>query len=285
MVRFLVGLVCMVPVASNALSREALKQVLSAPHPLGYNLGVTIIPNKHKDAPVMICCHGYGSGNSIGRAVSSAGVVADHIVSFNFYDHDFNPDTYDHHKSAFGSIKELLPLLYILKKIVIDAGLSSVNLYGFSAGGGVVVNTLAILNGTQYEKELLTIGIDTAARAKILDAIQAGLVILDCPLKSMAEIIDFRGKSPNLSILSKRYQANNMQPIDSVKLLRGLKLHILLDFQKGDQILSNRDDQLFIDRLREANSGTTDVIIGNDGGHNTMHTSLWREYKKTYSNT
>ena len=71
-----------------------------------------------------------------------------------------------------------------------------------------------------------------------------------------------------------------MRPIDTVLLISGMKLNILLHFQNPDEIIGNRDDSLFIDLLRKANKGTTTVVIGNDGGHNSFHTSLWNQYKK-----
>jgi hypothetical protein len=81
-------------------------------------------------------------------------------------------------------------------------------------------------------------------------------------------------------ILAERYRANNMRPIDSVERIKGLKLNILLHFQQPDEIIGNREEQLFIDRLRAANSGITEVVIGHDGGHNSYHRSLWSAYAK-----
>lgn len=247
-------------------------------HPFLYDLHSTVIAGKRTDAPVMICCHGYGSNYTIARAVSSWNVVPDHIIGFNFPDYDLR--NYDPKKSTFGSIQEILPLLYMIKKCVIDAGLESINLYGFSAGGGAIINAFAVLNQTMYDEQLKKIGIDSATKTKILAALQKGHIILDCPLKSIDELMDLRGNSPEFAILADRYRHNNMRPIDSVALLQGLNLTVFLHFQTPDDIINNRDDALFIERLRKANKGVTEVVLAQEGGHNAFHTSLWRQYEK-----
>ena len=259
---------------------ELKKTVDTKSQPFAHDLGIKIIPSVKKEAEVTICCHGYGHSNTIGDVLNSFKVVPDHIVSFNFPDFNCVTKGYDPKKSTFGSINELLPLFYVLKVVVVDAQLQKVNLYGFSAGGGAVVNAVAVLNQTIYDEQLKTIGIDAAAKKQIRDAVQKGLVILDCPLKSIDEIMALRGKDPEFAILSQRYIKNNMRPIDAIEKIKGMDLTILLHFQTPDEILGNRDDKLFADRLIASNRGKTRVIYGNDGGHNSYHASLWKEYKK-----
>lgn len=277
MIRLILGMLIMVSTISGT---ELKKTINSSPHPFSYDLGVRIIPAKNECAAVTICCHGYGHSNAIIDVVHSFGVIPDHLVSFNFPDYNCIAKRYDPKKSSFGSIDELLPLLYILKKCVIDAGQELVNLYGFSAGGGAVVNALAVLNQNTYDDHLKKIGIAHDAKKKIIDAVQRGLVILDCPLKSIDEIIALRGADSEFTILGQRFTQNNMRPIDSLEKLRGMNLTVLLHFQTPDEILGNRDDKLFADRLVAANAGKTNVIYGSDGGHNRYHKSLWQEYKK-----
>ena len=71
-----------------------------------------------------------------------------------------------------------------------------------------------------------------------------------------------------------------MNPIDNLLLLSGLKLNFLLHFQNPDEVLSNRDDELFVERLRSVNAGNTKVITGFDKGHAGRHTVLWDYYKR-----
>jgi hypothetical protein len=78
---------------------------------------------------------------------------------------------------------------------VIDQRLDAIDLYGFSAGGGAVINLIALLNTKTYDAELKKIGIDKKEKKKLLEAIQMGFILLDAPLKSVEEIMDFRGSS------------------------------------------------------------------------------------------
>ncbi len=216
--------------------------------------------------------------------LASYNVIKDHLVGFNFPDYGIDDNgPYDPAKSTFGSIDELLPLLYLIKLCVVDLDRSSVNLYGKSAGAGAIVNALGVLNTSTYDEQLAAIGITTKDKKQMIKAIERGLVILNCPLKSIEEISALRGSTPEFEILAKRYAQNNMRPIDALEKLQGLQLHVLLHFQDPDEITGNRDDALFIERLRKVNKGTTDVVIGSDGGHNVYHKTLWDYYKKHYS--
>lgn len=114
----------------HGITAEKLTKILQATKaPFSYDLGIKIFPNRHKRATIMICCHGYGANNHIADAVHSTSAVLDHIVSFNFPDYDCVAKQYDPKKNTFGSINELLPLFYILKKCVIDAQQEKINLY------------------------------------------------------------------------------------------------------------------------------------------------------------
>jgi hypothetical protein len=180
---------------------------------------------------------------------------------------------------SFGTIDELLPALYMIKHTVIDEKKSSVDLYGFSAGGGALINTLAVLNSSKYDAQLKKVGIGSLEKKKMLFAIQNGLIILDAPLKSIEEIIDGRGSTEELERIAKQYRNNDLRPIDSLQLLKGLSLRVLLYFQKNDEILFNRDDQLYIKRLRAGQpNGRIHVVMGEEGGHNTPHMPLWNYY-------
>lgn len=77
-------------------------------------------------------------------------------------------------------------------------------------------------------------------------------------------------------MLCDQYIVNKMIPINNLALLDGIKLNILLQFQLTDEVVGNRDDILYIERLRHANKGLTTVLLSNDGGHNTYHATLWK---------
>jgi len=249
-------------------------------HPFGYDLHPISILGK--SGRTMICFHGYGSNYKIAYSVKNQGVTEPTLISFNFPDHDIlHRKNVDPSRLTFGTIDELLPAFYCLKEAVIDQGLEGIDLYGFSAGGGVVINLIAVLNSSSYDANLQKIGIGESEKSALLNAIQKGVVVLDAPLKSVDEILDFRGANHELEFLAEQYRENGFRPIDALSSLKGLSLHILLHFQENDEVLSNRDDSAYIERLQNANSlGKTIVIMANDGGHSAPHPSLWQNYKK-----
>lgn len=246
--------------------------------PFDYDLHLFSIPGT--SSRTMICFHGYGSNYQVAEALKNLKIIDATLVSFNFPDHDLQIKTdYDPCKASFGTINELLPAFYVLKKTVVDAGLKAVDLYGYSAGGGTLVNLIACLNTPIYDVELNQIGISPEDKGKLLRAIQKGVIVLDTPLKSIEEIIDLRGSSEELEILAKNYRDNHLRPIDSLESLKGLSLDVIVHFQKYDEVIFNRDDDIYIEKLKRANTqGTTSVIVGNDGGHLSPHVSLWQFY-------
>ncbi|MBS0629388.1 MAG: hypothetical protein JSS30_04085 [Verrucomicrobia bacterium] len=248
---------------------------LVANHPFKHDLNFTAIPGKSDK--VIITAHGMNGNHQISQTVKTDKT----IVTFNFPDHDLYKRDMTFDKTTFGTIDELLPLLYVIKQKVLIDGDQEIDLYGFSAGGGAIINTLAALNTTRFDDHLQKLGIDQNGKAQMLAAIQKGTIILDCPLKSVREIIAFRGTSKDLELAEKRYKANDMEPIDAIKYLQGLKLDVTLYFNNPDETLSNRDDQLYYQELKKVNAnGTTQLLIGKGGGHNTPHPQLWESLKK-----
>lgn len=230
-----------------------------------------------KSARVMILAHGMGSNHTISDAVK----VDQTLVSFNFTDHDFLERGIPYEKTTFGTFDELIPLLLVMKKCVIEEDQREIDLYGFSAGGGAIVNALAALNTHRFDRRLQQIGIHQEQKTQILKAVSKGTILLDVPLKSVQELIDLRGKNRDLLIMAARYQANDMEPIEALKYLQGLTLNVIIHFQNPDEVLFNRDDDLYFERFKAVNpQGTTTLIIGNDGGHNAWHRSLWEYYNR-----
>ena len=249
-------------------------------HPFKHDLGVKIIPAKQPSDELTICCHGYGHNGSIVDIVSSFGILPGTLIGFNFPDHDIRSDA-DHSTCTHGTPDEIIPLLFLLKYVACDVGLKKINLYGFSAGGGAIINTLAVINQLLHEDKLVAMGIYKEDLHTIRKALEHGLIILDCPLKSLAEIQDARPYNQQLSMMAARYKENNMEPIEALSLLMGLTLSIVVHFQNPDEILTNRDDELFVERLKDVNQGKTWAIFGQNGKHNGYHRELWsfvREY-------
>ncbi len=260
--------------------------VKRASHLFSYSLGtkVLVIDGDSLKEGVTISLHGSGANKDLGRMLKDRRLLRGPVITFNFPDHDI-PDwnTYDFTQSAFGTINELLPPLFLMKQCL-DHGIEKISLYGFSAGGGVTVNLLAVLNSDKYAHELERIGITYNDRGLILEAVRKGLVILDCPLKSADEIIAARGPEKGLVVCDQHYRLNEMRPIDRLDGLEGLDLNVLLYFEQNDEVLSNRDDQLYIDRLKTYNAGgITTILTGSTGGHNSLSRPLWNAYEKLFT--
>lgn len=250
-----------------------------------YPLNITLYPAPHPHAEVMICCHGYGGNATNAQHIRKYTTIPYHLLSFNFPDANLLSKEYDPNATSFGTIHELLPLLALIKACVVDARMKRVHLYGFSAGGGAVINALAALNTTTHDTDLATVGITQEDKRAILAALQQSHIILDCPLKSIEEIIALRGTNEELAVLAKHYAANNLRPIDRAAQLTGLSLTIMLYFQNPDEILSNRDDQKLYNTLLQTldTTSTLTLIQTDDGGHNAHHASLWQAHSLTVS--
>lgn len=261
-----------------AINTQQLQKALCGPYPFSYLLRARVFPAYNPDADPMVVCHGFGHDCQVGGILRENKCIQDHIISFNFPDANISNENFNAYQTSFGSIQEILPPLYLLKQLVVN-GAERISLYGFSAGGGAVVNVLAVLNRNDYDKDLQTIGINQEMKQKISMALQKGSIILDAPLKSMDEIAAVKGGNQMDRVLADRYRMNRLRPIDSLKGLTGLSYKILINFQYPDEAIPNRDDDLFVKNIQQANSnGITWSVYGSDGGHNCYHKSLWDAY-------
>lgn len=238
---------------------------------LRYNPEIEIIAHSNTDE-ITITCHGYGANKDIGHAV--AGRLDTPILTFNFPDHDLD-DTFNVHTSSFGTLEEFLPLLFMLKVCALH-GFSKINLYGYSCGGGAIMNALALLHNPQHVHILTDLGISQGDVDTIKQALARGFIILETPLKSVTEILSIRPHEEAIQILAQRYSANGFEAIEVLDQLEGLKLNVLLYFEVPDEILSNRDDMLYYEKLKAVNSmGMVHLVLGSGEGHFGPHESLW----------
>lgn len=245
----------------------------------GYDPELELLKTKKpEESMITISAHGYCSSKKLAKEVVDNGPLCGYILALNLPDHDHVPG--DGRTITHGTIHEILPFAFAVSKAV-QAGADSVNLHGHSAGGGVVINLIGILNSERFRKEFNDIGITQSVRKQMLKAIQNGTVILDTPLKSAEEIIDTYGLIGELEVFAHNYKESNLRPIDSLESLKGLNLKVLIYFENPDTILCNRDDELFVQRLKEANAlGTTNEYSGKYGGHQGWHVPLWEGYTK-----
>lgn len=263
----------------DGVQSDVLKNIFTTmTNPFNYDLQLKILPSEKSDAELFICMHGMGSDSSIAEIIKSNRLIPFHIVAFNFPDYGLRYR--ESMKSTFGTFDEIAPALFVLKKCIVDGGADKVHLYGFSAGGGALINILAVLNGSSYDKALQKLGINEKEKQKILQSIEQGSVVLEVPLKSFDEIAANFG-SPEIEMLAQRARKNGMTPIENIKKLSGLSLNCFLFFAYPDKVLGNRDDAEFIRRLQSANkNGQTVAVIGKNTGHIAYHSELWDAYKK-----
>lgn len=265
----------------QAITVQRLNEVVATtPNPFRYDLHMKMLPGAKQDAEVLICMHGMGSDYHLSEVMQSNPVIPYHIIAFNFPDHGLHYASRDVLKTSFGTIEEVLPALYVWKRCIVDGGADKVHLYGFSAGGGAIVNALAILNSNRYDSTLKSIGIGLSEKQQILESIQKGSVILEVPLKSFDEIADLFDER-EIRVLARRARQNGMVPIKNLNQLQGLSLHCFVYFTYPDEALGNRDDKEFIQRLHHVNKeGQTIAIISKTGGHTSYHPELWKAYKE-----
>lgn len=247
--------------------------------PFLYDMHQVIYHAEKEDADVLIYFHGYGGNGTEAHKLHLHNFVSYHIVSFDFPDANITKKQRPIADMAYGTIHELLPALYILKQSVIAGALKKIHLYGFSAGGGAIINILKVLVTNEYDEDLSRISITQTDKRALLQAIQQGHVILDCPLKSVDEIIDFRGYSDELGMLAKRYAQNNLVPLNSLDVIASLPLTLFLYFQNPDEIIFNRDDALFFEKLSRNTDMRLYFMTADNGGHGALpHASLWDMY-------
>ncbi len=238
-----------------------------------YDPNLIVIPNDPKR--VMVCFHGMEDDSSITETVHEQKISKHTLIGIDFPDAGKLRGTFDPHESTFGSDNEILPMLFLLKECLKMENIQELSLYGHSAGGGAIINTLDALLSNRFDEQLNKIGVNELIKEEIVALLRKGQIILDTPLKSVSEIIDFRGQSEELVVIGSHYQKNKMEPIEVLKRLKELSMNIVVHFQVPDEVLSNRDDDLYIERIKKCNSkGKTSVIIGENEGHSLPHVSL-----------
>lgn len=262
---------------------SSLQQTLNTHMPrMSYPINIKTFKGKTSNEDILVCCHGYASNNSIGQIIHDSNVTSSHIVSFNFPDFDIHERGFNRSTVCYGSPYEILPALVLLKTIIIDGGADNVSLYGFSAGGGAVINIIATLNTSKFDPFLEEWGIYPCDKPRILKALSKGIILLDAPLKSREEIIEVNGGcDQDFDYLTTRYRLNDMRPIDSLSAFDNTAMNVVVFFQNPDTSLTNRDDALFGEKLKKYNSAGRNIITSADeGGHCGFHTSLWKAYQQ-----
>jgi hypothetical protein len=295
-------------------SEMPLYNPADAKEKLGYDPKITIV--RETDGTVIntgrktICLHGFGD-NGLGpirakQADGSARLPGD-IVTFNFPD-AVTERGMDTTKSSLGQWPDMQAALYVLNTMH-DCGEKSIGINGHSRGGATAVNMIAALaNQTdEYKEKFAALEIDAVKKAALLQMLQTGHVVLECPLTDVRSVIKHQvAKSSTGSSLTswfgpwlasssirasaasvdycasavvRKYRPWQEQALESATKWQDAKIPTIVHFQKdgyrGDEVLGNEHDEEFMARLSASNGAThTRVHTGYDGGHNSSFASF-----------
>lgn len=253
---------------------------------------------ERKFAPVTLILHGFGSDSDEMIKYIHGLNPRDHLVSFNLpYYNAFNRLFAG--VSSIGTFDELAPLIFRLKTLIIDRGISKLNVYGFSIGGGVIVNTLMVLSGTCFDQRLTAMGIDTDAKKQILDALRKGFLLLDSPLQDigcvqlerevakrcegldqgMIEMCKKIAES-TMAQCAERCKISNLCPLNSFACIKHLGFSIILFLQDPDEILTNIHNEALIEHLTKDTTHQVTVLRHDEEGHFGTHARIWEKYRE-----
>ncbi len=203
-------------------------------------------------------------------------VLPGDIITFNFPDGVWRapiPLWY----SSLGQLSDVLPALYALSYAYDTFGLKAIDIFGYSRGGAVAVNMLAVLHnktGT-YDTALAEIGITATKRKQLIALIENGSVVLNCPL--IDGNVTLKKYSRTVQFLARtftNYKHDGLQALQSAQLLSDLKLRVLLHFQYNDTRVTNQKEAELYNAFAQCNPDATYLLLGNDGGHVHSHDAL-----------
>jgi hypothetical protein len=211
-----------------------------------------------------------------------------------------------------GQEKDLVLMLTALRVCQIN-NMNSVHLRGFSRGGAVTLNALAVLlnKDFKYKNLLDKVGINQEQANKILEMVKRGSVVLECPLlhvqaaikkqvenvsaatlpssttmKESAPWISWIFEIPKKSIatsvnyslpISTDYSPLGQQGINSIKELVEAKipLNVYLHVEHNDKAVSNDHVQECYAMLKKINPLHTYFSMG-EGSHNERSSEFYR---------
>ena len=225
-----------------------------------------------------IFLHGWGDTKNSAKLFKAFGdVLPGNLITFNFRDHGVLIPKL--RQSNLGQEQDVLSALFTIKWVKDKLKVNEVDLFGYSRGGATLLNLIAVLNDKKgiYDELLARIDIDEQERHALLDMIQRGCHVLNCPLTDLN--ISLEARMNNIKWIDlfeafTKYKRNGLQGITSAQQFAGLNLNMLLHFQYGDTVVSNNNEAELYRRLAQHNPQTTFVTLGNNGGHLHTHAAL-----------
>lgn len=219
------------------------------------------------------------------QLMKSYDVLPGDVITFNFPDGVWKGPL-PIFNTSLGQISDVLPAIYTLNYVLEKTNLEAVDLFGYSRGGAVAVNMIAVLNDTtgQFDTALASIGISKAQRERMLRVVQKGSIVLNCPLiDGNATLNGYNGAVRFLAKNVTKYKENGLQCLQSAKTLANLKLNVLIHFQHNDKRVLNVNEADLYAAFAKHNPDSTFLVLGNDGGHvhsqESLASAIHRFYK------
>lgn len=289
------------------ISDRSLHGAEEATRVLGYDPHISLI--RETDETVIntgrktVYFHGFGGNSSVAAGIKhlyGAERLPGDVVTFDFAD-AVTTAGMDTTKSSLGQWPDMKTALYVLKTLH-DSGETAVGITAHSRGGATAVNTVAALvdETTKYDENLAEIGIDGAKRKAMLKMLQRGQIVLECPLVHVRSVIKHQvetsragswltrmfGDSLSSSSAStadycasavvRKYRPWNEQAIESAEKWNNIRIPTIVHFQENDEVLGNRNDHEFYEKLSASNGvDHTERHVGADGGHNSSFASFY----------
>ncbi len=286
--RYQIYFSCSVPSYRSKGPSCSKKEVERQKKIFGYDLSITHMSDLRNQIEnndlqrIKLFVHGYANNYKQAYVIGDLyKLLPGDFASFNLPDYAAYPPLIPQsHKSHFGQLKDVLPMLYTMNYLRSTLGLSALDLYGFSRGGAVVVNALAVLCDStgRYDEALQKIGIDADARRALIDLIKNGSVVIHSPITNANVILKKRFMGlPYKMHASLSYDPNGLQPLKSAQSLDSThQFKVLVHFQHKDESVLNHKEADLYNAFARNYPEHTYLVMGNDGGHNEHPKSLGR---------
>jgi hypothetical protein len=263
---------------------------------LGYDPKISIssaADGVEHENEITVYAHAWGdSKNSVSYFRNNSLMLPGTIVGFNFEDAHKGSSLPPYWLSNFAQESDIKTFLLVLK-VLVECGVTKIHLFGHSRGGGTILTMLGKLYQYDIYYHLFNrLGISKEQAEVILNAVQQGSIVLNCPLVDTPQLIKEKLSWVKAGFMSKflsyfilpffvKYRAYNDVPLLSAQKLheKHFAIPTFIHFQKDDVIISTRNDYLLYEYLYGDN---TYLTIGNEGSHMHSGKKLGRDLQAFY---
>jgi hypothetical protein len=244
----------------------------------------------HK-ASATIYAHGWGDSQlSIDYFQRNADFLPNTVVGFDFIDASFGAFLPTYKKSNFCQTQDIASLVSVMA-VLDTCGVEVIHLFGHCRGAGTILTALARLARYPiYKRFFHKLGISRIQAKRLLQKVERGIIILNCPLIDMQTIIkdklgwfklDWAGALVRGCILPiiTQYKPNGDSPLKAARALRRLNLTLCIYTEQQDMIVGNSTEAELYATLYGPH---TYFCIGNTSGHIHLSAQLAEISKALY---